>query len=128
MTFRSMAVALTAVALACATSAPAAAKTKPGASFEMTYKTTGGYTYSVDVTCKPAGGTHSDPAGVCKALDQAGGDFDMVTPWPDRVCTAEYAPVTLGAKGHWLGEKFSWSKTFGNKCEAQVATAGIFDF
>jgi hypothetical protein len=128
MTFRSMTVALAAVALACTASTAAVSATKPGASFEMTYKTSGGYAYSVDVTCKPAGGTHSDPAGVCGVLDLASGDFDLIAPWPDRICTKEYDPVTLGAKGHWLGERFSWSKTFGNKCEAQVATAGIFDF
>ncbi|WP_234334343.1 SSI family serine proteinase inhibitor [Streptomyces sp. NRRL B-1347] len=49
--------------------------------------------------CTPEpSGHHPFAREACADLDQAGGDFDEL-PHDERICTKEYAPVTVGATG-----------------------------
>lgn len=102
--------------------------TVPGAEMELSVTTSSGYTYSADLTCFPTGGTHSTPWSACSALKKAKGDLDKLRPQDWKVCTKEYNPVILSAKGHWKGDKVTWAKMFGNECEGHQETSGIFDF
>lgn len=107
---------------------PGTSATVPGVELELSVTNSSGYTYSADLTCLPTGGTHSNPWSACSVLKEAKGDLDDLAPQDWKVCTKEYNPVILSAKGHWKGEKVTWSKMFGNECEGHRQTSGIFDF
>ncbi|MDT0305122.1 SSI family serine proteinase inhibitor [Streptomonospora wellingtoniae] len=80
--------------------------------------------------CRPAGGSHPDPAAACAALDRAGGDFDALgeTSPQTTMCTMQYAPVRVRASGVWQGRTVDYTETFSNACVAAAETAGVFDF
>ncbi|WP_329619132.1 SSI family serine proteinase inhibitor [Streptomyces sp. NBC_01255] len=71
---------------------------------------------------------HPHRKEACAALDAAAGDLDRLNTEPDATCTAEYAPVTLTARGTYKGRTVDWTKTYGNNCEATVATGAVFSF
>lgn len=78
----------------------------------------------------PAGDRPAHPhrEEACAALDAAGGDFDRLPGEPNGSCTAEYAPVTLTARGTYRGRTVDWTRTYGNNCEATVKTGPVFHF
>jgi hypothetical protein len=71
------------------------------------------------LTCNPDGGTHRDPAAACAALIRARGELWKVEGDPDRVCTKEFAPVTVHVKGHWYGKPINHTTYYNNLCESQ---------
>lgn len=40
----------------------------------------------------------------------------------------EYAPVTLTACGTYRGRTLDWTRTYGNNCQATIATGPVFYF
>ncbi|CAL9416404.1 subtilase-type protease inhibitor [Streptomyces sp. enrichment culture] len=78
--------------------------------------------------CQPPGGTHPDAVGACAKLSAAAGDFDKLVPTGAMGCQGLHDPVTVSARGTWLGGEVAWSKTFGNSCEAITATNFVFRF
>ncbi|MFI1014289.1 SSI family serine proteinase inhibitor [Streptomyces sp. NPDC020965] len=82
----------------------------------------------VHLLCEPApGGQHPRAVDACYSLDQVKGDLDALRVDP-RLCTLEYAPVTVTARGEHRGRAIAWSKKFGNYCAMASATGPIFDF
>ncbi|MFB7234931.1 SSI family serine proteinase inhibitor [Streptomyces sp. NPDC058128] len=71
---------------------------------------------------------HPHRAEACAALDAAGGDLDRLRGEPDRICTAEHAPVTLSAQGTYRGRTVEWTRTYANNCEAAGKTGAVFHF
>ncbi|MFC7303073.1 SSI family serine proteinase inhibitor [Streptomyces monticola] len=80
------------------------------------------------LACDPPGGTHPATQAACGRLRETNGDIEELDAHPDRVCTKEYQPVTVHAYGHWKGATVHRSKTFGNACQAEAATAEVFGF
>ncbi|WP_338694020.1 SSI family serine proteinase inhibitor [Streptomyces sp. Q6] len=81
--------------------------------------------------CAPEpSGHHPYAAEACAELDAAGGDLDgPLTPeGAARICTKEYAPVTVSAIGSHRGMMVAWHKTYGNACEMDAATGHVFRF
>ncbi|GGS11944.1 subtilase-type protease inhibitor [Streptomyces aureoverticillatus] len=82
----------------------------------------------VVLRCVPEpGGHHPHAARACAELDAAGGDFDKLA-GEARLCTREYAPVTVSATGEFRGKPVSWHKTYGNACEMGSGTGNVFRF
>ncbi|WP_371634719.1 subtilase-type protease inhibitor [Streptomyces zaomyceticus] len=74
------------------------------------------------------GAGHPYKEDACKALDAADGDFDTLRGEPQGICTTEYAPVTLTARGAYEGRTVDWTKTYPNNCEAVRDTGAVFWF
>ncbi|NYI93912.1 hypothetical protein HNR12_000189 [Streptomonospora nanhaiensis] len=128
---RTAAVLALAAGLAAATlaSTPAQAAAEPRSRLELTVENGDASTRtSTTLDCHPAGGTHPEAARACAALETAGGDFDRLGTARQQqvVCTLQYDPVRLSATGTWKGRPVEWQKEFGNACEAQGATDGVF--
>ncbi|MEV0095444.1 SSI family serine proteinase inhibitor [Streptomyces sp. NPDC050738] len=70
---------------------------------------------------------HPDAEAACAALHDAAGDLDRL-PADPHACTKEYAPVTVGATGTWLGRPTAWHKTYANACMLDAATGPVFRF
>ncbi|MFD9860986.1 subtilase-type protease inhibitor [Streptomyces alboflavus] len=80
------------------------------------------------LSCVPEpSGHHPFAREACAELDRAGGDFDRL-PQEDRICTKEYAPVTVGATGTFQGRPVDWHRTYGNACEMAASTGHVFSF
>lgn len=78
--------------------------------------------------CPPrADDHHPEAAGACAALDAADGDLDALPGGP-RLCTPEYAPVSVTAEGTWDGRSVDWRRTFPNACRVDAATGPVFRF
>ncbi|QDQ10167.1 SSI family serine proteinase inhibitor [Streptomyces spectabilis] len=78
--------------------------------------------------CAPEpSGPHPFAREACAELDRAGGDFGEL-PQEERICTKEYAPVTVGATGTFQGRPVAWHKTYGNACEMEASTGHVFRF
>ena len=121
--------ALAATTLALFAAAPtASATTQPGAEQELSVTASNGYRYSVDLTCAPRGGTHSDNWTACDAVRKSKGNMDNLPVQDWRVCTKELEPVVFSAFGHYHGETVTWEKAFPNECEGHRLTGGLFDF
>jgi len=80
----------------------------------------------VTLTCSPDGGTHSSPEKACDALREVDGYFERLRPLPGAYCPAVWDPVKATARGYWGDRRVSFEKTYGNACEAGVATSGVF--
>jgi Subtilisin inhibitor-like len=80
------------------------------------------------LTCDPAGGTHPHAASACRTLTAAKGRFEDVA--QNRgACPMVSAPVRVRAYGHWHGRAVHYqSRTYGNRCEADLATGGVFGY
>lgn len=102
--------------------------TSPGCELSLSVQTETGSSVAVTVTCDPVSGTHPDPAMVCAVLSKADGDFTKVTPGEAMFCPANYAPVTVAAKGHWHAKAVDFTHTYSNRCFANVAMGKIFTF
>ncbi|WJV50307.1 subtilase-type protease inhibitor [Streptomyces flavofungini] len=80
------------------------------------------------LSCAPEpSGYHPFAKEACADLDRVGGDFDAL-PREYRICTKEYAPVTVGATGTFQGRPVDWRKTYGNACEMEASTGYVFRF
>jgi hypothetical protein len=66
---------------------------------------------------------HPNAETVCAQLEVADGFVDEI-PAADGMCTKEYAPVRVLVVGHWQGTKHLFMETYGNRCEAVLATGG----
>lgn len=101
-----------------------------GHSMTLSYsagQTTGSEARRAMLTCHPPGGTHRAPAEACQALDAVGGDPAALNVSPDVLCPQVYEPVTVTATGSWDGRTISFSRTFGNACEAAAVTGPVFN-
>ncbi|WP_037671667.1 subtilase-type protease inhibitor [Streptomyces griseus] len=116
---------LAAAALLLATATPVAAS--PGDWLYLTL-TRGGA--SVDdsrgtlLLCDPPQG-HPRAADACAQLRRAGGDIGRI-PAKDAICTMQYAPVTVHARGTWDGRPVAYERTFSNGCVLAARTGSVF--
>ncbi|MFF3491679.1 subtilase-type protease inhibitor [Streptomyces sp. NPDC002795] len=86
------------------------------------------WVHGVRLNCTPhPSGHHPYAAEACEALDAADGDLDALLV-EQRICTQEYAPVTVLATGTYRGEPVDWRKTFGNACAMDASTGHVFRF
>ncbi|WP_424854829.1 SSI family serine proteinase inhibitor [Streptomyces sp. SAI-170] len=75
-----------------------------------------------EVTCRPSGGSHRDPAGACRALEQnTRWGTDPFAPVPDgSVCTMQYGgPATAHVTGVWAGRPVDARFDRSNGCEIE---------
>ncbi|RDI44509.1 subtilase-type protease inhibitor [Nocardia mexicana] len=78
----------------------------------------------VALSCQPRGGTHPDVDAACEALAAVDGDFDALRAQESpRMCTKIWDPVTVTATGQWNGRPVDYTRTFGNSCEREGASA-----
>ncbi|MGY2061530.1 subtilase-type protease inhibitor [Nocardia gipuzkoensis] len=73
-------------------------------------------------------GTHPRATAACEELTAAGGDFAKLAGPADRVCTQEYAPVTVAADGTWNNATVHYRQTFPNACAVGGHSVSVFDF
>ncbi|MFD2420007.1 SSI family serine proteinase inhibitor [Amycolatopsis pigmentata] len=100
----------------------------PGCELTLTVQTEFGAPVSATVTCDPVSGTHPDPTMVCDVLSKADGDFLKIPRGEAMFCPANYAPVTVTAKGDWHGKPVEFTHTYPNQCSANVSMGKIFSF
>lgn len=81
------------------------------------------------LSCDPPGGTHPRAEAACGGLGAVDGGFGDLRS-VRRMCTMQYAPVTLHAYGHWRGQPVHYSsETYANRCVAIQESGGIvFDY
>ncbi|WP_460695637.1 subtilase-type protease inhibitor [Nocardia thraciensis] len=78
----------------------------------------------VTLTCEPRGGTHPNVDAACDALTAVDGDFEALAAQESpRMCTKIWDPVTVTATGQWNGRAVDYTRTFGNSCEREGASA-----
>ncbi|MGY0492867.1 SSI family serine proteinase inhibitor [Streptomyces sp. WG-D5] len=73
-----------------------------------------------ELECRPAGGTHAEPAEACGRLDElAVQGVDPFAPVSaDARCTMQYGgPATARVTGNWHGRAIDSSYTLSNGCE-----------
>lgn len=92
-------------------------------SYVVTVTTESGQESRATLKCRPTGGTHPHKKKACVQLITAGGDIAAIPP-VDGLCTTEYAPVTLRAKGTWDGTRYEYENVFGNRCVGNLQTGG----
>lgn len=89
-------------------------------------------TATARLSCGPAAGiadTHPHPRAACRQLAAVDGHISRIPPVRDVMCTMEYAPVVVTAKGIWNGEPRTYENRFSNRCVAVQATGGyVFAF
>ncbi|MFD9969038.1 subtilase-type protease inhibitor [Streptomyces sp. NPDC059011] len=87
---------------------------------------------AVILTCAPGTtGTHPASDGACAALARVKGEFGslgQISRGQPRICTREYNPVTVTAKGIWQGKRVSYEHTFANECVKSAEGAAVFEF
>ncbi|MFH9727838.1 SSI family serine proteinase inhibitor [Streptomyces sp. NPDC017254] len=114
-----------------AAASPAPARTGDARILLTAARTQGG-TEKVDAVwlgcAGQAGVGHPYREDACEALAAADGDFDALRGEPQGFCTAEYAPVTLTARGTYEDRTVDWSRTYPNNCEAVRDTGAVFWF
>jgi hypothetical protein len=82
---------------------------------------------AVSLRCDPDGGDHPAPSAACAAIAATSGDLENLT-GPNGMCTLEYRPVTVTARGVWEGRLISYSGTFPNRCALIQRTGPVFGF
>ncbi|MDA1360422.1 SSI family serine proteinase inhibitor [Glycomyces luteolus] len=88
----------------------------------------GGGSASITLACPQEWSEHPNAETACGQLEQANGYVEGVAP-ADGMCTKEYAPVRVLVAGHWHETGHVFMKTYGNRCEAVLATGGsLLDF
>lgn len=96
--------------------------------FTLTVRGKGKPDRGAHLTCAPTGGNHPSPRKACEQLDAAGGEVAEI-PADDGMCTAEYQPVTVIARGVWRGQQRTYQQEFPNHCTAVRDTGGVlFNF
>ncbi|CRK61251.1 Protease inhibitor, SSI family (subtilisin inhibitor) [Alloactinosynnema sp. L-07] len=113
-------------AMAATAPAASAATTADTASFRMTVQYNGQATDYGTLKCNPATGDHRSAATACGQLSAVGGDFAALNVNPDRMCSMQYDPVTVTARGYWNGRYKSFSRTYGNPCVFANTTGSVF--
>ncbi|WP_205323662.1 SSI family serine proteinase inhibitor [Glycomyces sp. YM15] len=83
----------------------------------------GGGPVQITLDCPPELSEHPNADTVCSQLDEADGHVGDI-PAADGMCTKEYAPVRVLVFGHWQGQPRAFTETYGNQCEAVLATGG----
>ncbi|MEA5366568.1 SSI family serine proteinase inhibitor [Amycolatopsis sp., V23-08] len=99
----------------------------PASTLQLTSHDNAGRIGSVVLTCEPAGGTHPKRERACAVLEGVNGDFARITA-RHQACTLIYAPVEVTAVGTWRGRPASYRTTYGNRCEADRDSDGVFGF
>lgn len=84
-------------------------------------------TRQATLTCGPAGGSHRDARKACAAIAAVGGRLDKLVP-SQTMCTMQYDPVTVTAKGQWRGSALRYTHTFSNACVLGADTGPVFAF
>ncbi|MEV5610106.1 SSI family serine proteinase inhibitor [Streptomyces sp. NPDC052225] len=119
------------LSLAVAVAAPAHAASDPTPQRGLLLTVSGDentWIRGVLLRCAPEPSGHHPYAGAaCAELDAAGGDLDALE-GTDRVCTKEFAPVTVGATCTHRGKVIAWHKTYANACTMDAATGHVFRF
>ncbi|NBM19031.1 protease inhibitor SIL-V5 [Streptomyces sp. GC420] len=88
----------------------------------------GGVLREARLSCRPVPtGTHPDPVGACRALEAVRGNIGAL-PGEPRMCTHQYAPVTISAQGVWDSWTQAYNRTFANTCEMDASTGIVFRF
>ena len=97
-------------------------------SFTLIVRPHGRSARTVVLNCKPIGGNHPAAREACGQLTAARGEVAAIPP-ADTLCTAEYAPVTVLARGTWHANPRAYRHTFSNLCVAVRDTGGVlFNF
>lgn len=97
-------------------------------SFTLIVRPHGKSARTVVLNCKPIGGNHPAARDACDQLTAARGEVAAIPP-ADTLCTAEYAPVTVLARGTWHAQPRAYRGTFSNLCVAVRDTGGVlFNF
>lgn len=81
---------------------------------------------AVALRCGPLGGDHPAPVRACAALTGVGGDFTRLH--GTGLCTLEYRPTTVTARGVWRGSLITKQRTYPNRCALLRATGAVFAF
>jgi hypothetical protein len=79
------------------------------------------------LTCHPSGGSHPNADAACQALGEVNGDFNLLG-GGHSICTQNYAPVKVAARGNWQGRPVNFEKTYSNSCIAESETGKVFVF
>ncbi|MGH3648915.1 MAG: SSI family serine proteinase inhibitor [Micromonosporaceae bacterium] len=96
--------------------------------YALTVRAEGEPTRAVQLICAPTGGNHPSPRKACEQLDAASGEVAAIPP-TGGMCTTEYRPVTVTARGAWRGHPRHYQHEFPNLCTAVRDTGGVlFDF
>ncbi|MDT0342030.1 SSI family serine proteinase inhibitor [Streptomyces litchfieldiae] len=114
MLHKSLAAALV---LAASAVAPAAAAPAPEPyRLLITVSGSGSADGTHELTCRPAGGDHADPAGACDAI--AAAEQPFVAADAKALCTYMYGgPATATIEGTWAGEPVRATFSRENGCE-----------
>ncbi|MBP2474492.1 hypothetical protein JOF53_003364 [Crossiella equi] len=80
------------------------------------------------LSCNPALGTHPSPVRACRSLNRVGGDIAKLAPKDGYVCTLDYSPRTVTAKGTYRGKELSWQQHFPNTCTMIAETGDLYTF
>ncbi|AUG75460.1 Protease inhibitor protein [Kitasatospora sp. MMS16-BH015] len=73
-------------------------------------------------------GTVTDPTAACQELAAVNGDFTQLNVHPSWLPTAQVAPVTASATGHWGNTAVNWSQDFTNPSALAKKTGDVFVF
>jgi hypothetical protein len=82
----------------------------------------------VTLQCEPSGGTHPRPEDACAAIAAVDGQLDKLPRAPGVGCPGLWLPVTVTVTGTWRLQPVSFTKTYGNDCEASVGSGFVFQF
>ncbi|GAA3844544.1 hypothetical protein GCM10022243_08620 [Saccharothrix violaceirubra] len=91
---------------------------------DVTYQ---GVTRSVNLNCRPDGGTHPRHMEACADLSRVNGRIERLG-GQGVMCTMEYDPVSVLARGEWRGQRRSFQETFPNRCVTYAESARVFAF
>ncbi|MER5479399.1 SSI family serine proteinase inhibitor [Streptomyces sp. NPDC002734] len=82
----------------------------------------------VTLLCEPAGGTHPKPEDACAKIAAVNGKLDQLPRASGMGCPGVWLPVTITVTGTWRLQPVSFTKTYGNDCEAAVGSNLVFQF
>lgn len=83
------------------------------------------------LNCAPIGipDTHPESEAACRQLAAVDGHIPRIPPVQNAICTQEYAPVVVTAKGTWNDAPRAYTDQFSNQCVAVKSTGGfVFAF
>ncbi|MEU3555164.1 SSI family serine proteinase inhibitor [Streptomyces fragilis] len=82
----------------------------------------------VTLQCEPAGGTHPRPEDACARITAVDGQLDRLPRASGVGCPGVWLPVTVTVTGTWRLQPVSFTRTYGNDCEAAVGSNFVFQF
>lgn len=106
-----------------ASAAPAQAA-GPVGSYMLTVVHEAGPKIGRSLHCDPDGGTLIGASRACDQLRLVDGKVERI-PARTGVCTLEYAPVRVIARGSWRDRPRNFERTYPNRCVAVRETGGI---